>query len=472
MAWRIVIAGGGFGGLYAARELERTLPPQAARITLVNDVNFMLYTPLLPGAAAGTLEPRHVVVPLREELEHTDLRLGRVVGADLEDRWLYVETLEGHPEQLRYDHLIVALGSVSRTLPIPGLIEHAIGFKTLAEAIALRNHLILCLEMAESLEDPAEREKYLTFVFVGGGYAGVEGLAELQDFAADVVELYPRCKVQGTRFVLVEAGDRIMREISADLAEFTIRELQGRGIEFRIGTTVEEIGSEHIRLVTGETMPTSTVVWTAGVRPHPAVATLGLPLEGGRIKVDATLRVEGHDNVWAIGDAAAVPDPARKGQASPPTAQHALRQGKRAAKNVAATIGNGRVRPFTYKTLGAFVDLGRFQAVASTVGIKWRGFPAWFLARSYHLAAMPSFRRQLRLVADWTVDLLFPRDASELAQLAHPAPLDEGEFEAHSAGGTPAEARRMAAQGLSLTAEHEATVIDRPRSPRDAAAEE
>jgi NADH dehydrogenase len=475
MAWRIVIAGGGFGGFYAARELEKVLPPQSVRITLVNDVNYMLYTPLLPGAAAGTLEPRHVVVPLREELRSTDLRLGRVISADLEDRWLLVETLEGHPEQLRYDHLIVALGSVSRTLPIPGLVEHAIGFKTLAEAIALRNHLILSLEMAESLEDPAEREKYLTFVFVGGGYAGVEGLAELQDFAADIVELYPRCRVQGTRFVLVEAGDRIMREINADLAEFTRRELQGRGIEFRIGTTVQEIGPDHLRLATGETMPTSTVVWTAGVRPHPTVSTLGLPLERGRIKVDATLRVEGHDNVWAIGDAAAVPDAAQKGKApTPPTAQHALRQGKLAARNVAATIGNGRVRPFTFKTLGAFVDLGRFQAVADTLGIRWRGFPAWFLARTYHLAAMPSTRRRLRLVTDWTVDLVFPRDASELAQLGHPDPLEEGELEPHSAGGTPAGEGAPEGDvpaGLRLTAEHQ-EAFDGEQSPRDAAGEE
>jgi NADH dehydrogenase len=293
--------------------------------------------------------------------------------------------------------------------------------------------------MAESLEDPREREKYLTFVFVGGGYAGVEGLAELQDFAADIVELYPRSRLQGTRFVLVEASDRIMREISPDLAEFTRRELQGRGIEFRIGTTVEEVGADHVRLAGGEVMPTRTVVWTAGVKPHPAVAQLGLPLEKGRIKVERTLRVEGHENIWAVGDAAAVPDPAQNGrEPTPPTAQHALRQGKLAARNIAAVIGNGRVRPFTYKTKGAFVDLGRFQAVASTMGIKWRGFPAWFLARTYHLLAMPGFSRQLRLVTDWTVDLLFPRDASELATLGHPPTLDS-ELEAQSAGGTSAD---------------------------------
>jgi NADH:ubiquinone reductase (H+-translocating) len=474
VAWRIVIAGGGFGGLYAARELERVLPPQAAHITLVNDVNFMLYTPLLPGAAAGTLEPRHVVVPLRQELHRTDLRLGEVLSADPARKQLDVKTIEGHEERLDYDHLIVALGSVSRTLPIPGLTEHAIGFKTLAEAIALRNQVLRTLEMGESVEDPREREKFLSYVFVGGGYAGVEGLAELQDFAADVIELYPRCRVQGMRWMLVEAGDRIMREIPADLAEFTQRELQGRGIEFRVGTTVEQITGDSVRLSTGEDLAARTVVWTAGVRPHPAVGRLGLPLERGRIKVDETLKVQGVDGVWAIGDAAAVPDPAQNHQGpTPPTAQHALRQGKRAAQNVAASIGRGHVRPFTYKTLGVFVDLGRFRAVASTFGIKWRGFPAWWLARSYHLAAMPGFRRQVRLLTDWTVDLLFPRDPSELAQLGHPPAL-EAELEAHSSGGTAGDGPppEVVPGPLRLTAEHERAPAHGGPTPGEAADEE
>ena len=474
MAWRIVIAGGGFGGLYAARELERVLPPQAARITLVNDVNFMLYTPLLPGAAAGTLEPRHVVVPLREELHRTDLRLGQVTGAEPDSNCLDVATFEGHDERIEYDHLIVALGSVSRTLPIPGLTEHAIGFKTLPEAIALRNQLLRTLEFAESLEDPGEREKYLTYVFVGGGYAGVEGFAELQDFAADVIDLYPRCRVQGMRWLLVEATERIMREINPGLADFTMRELQGRGLEFRLNTTVEEVGADGVRLSGGETLPTRTVVWTAGVKPHPAVAQLGLPLEKGRIKVDRFLQVEGRSNVWAVGDAAAVPDPAQKGEApTPPTAQHALRQGRRAAQNVAASVGDGQLRPFTYKTLGVFVDLGRFRAVASTLGIRWRGFPAWFLARTYHLAAMPGWRRRLRLVVDWTVDLFFPRDASELGALGHPRALDgEGELEAKSAGGTSGDEHQDVPPALRLTAEHETVPTDGGGSPRGAAAEE
>jgi NADH dehydrogenase len=433
MSWRVVIAGGGFAGLYAARTLERAVPRHAAQITLVNDVNFMLYTPLLPGAAGGTLEPRHVVVPLREELKHTDLRLGTVTGADPARGCLSVHTIEGHVEELGYDHLVIALGSVSRTLPVPGLAEHGIGFKTLSEAIALRNRAVAHLEMAETLDDPEARAAYLTFVFVGAGYAGVEGMAELQDFMSEMIDLYPRCKTQGFRFILVEARERIMYEISASLAAFAERELRGRGIEIRTSTTVEEVGADRVRLGTGEEIPCRTLVWTAGVRPHPAVAELGLPLDStGRIVTDKTMRVRDHSNVWAIGDAAAVPDPARRGDPSPPTAQHALRQGRRVARNVAAELGaGGRVEPFTYKTLGVFVDMGRYQAVAETLRIRWRGFPAWFLARTYHLLLMPGTKRKYRLVVDWTVDLFFKRDTSELGQLGHPPRL-----EAQSLGGT------------------------------------
>ncbi|MCW2967031.1 MAG: NAD(P)/FAD-dependent oxidoreductase, partial [Solirubrobacteraceae bacterium] len=331
MAWNVVIAGGGFGGLQAARTLERVLPPHSARVTLVNDVNFMLYTPLLPGAAAGTLEPRHVVVPLREQLKRTDLRLGAVVGADPATRTLRLRTHEGHVEDLAYDQLIVALGSVSRTLPIPGLSEHGRGFKTLPEAIALRNHVLGCLEAAETLEDPAEREPWLTFVFVGAGYAGLEGAAELQDFAVDVLDLYPRCRTQGVRFVLVEGRERVMGEIPESLAAFATAELRGRGMEIRTSTTLEEVTRDSATLSGGERIPTRTLVWTAGVKPHPVVARLGLPLDaGGRIRVDRYMRVEGADGVWAIGDAAAVPDPAQRLRApTPPTAQHAIRQGRR-----------------------------------------------------------------------------------------------------------------------------------------------
>jgi NADH dehydrogenase len=432
MAWRVVILGGGFGGLSAARTLERVLPPHAAKVTLVNDVNFMLYTPLLPGAAGGTLEPRHVVVPLREELASTELFLGEVLGADPAERRVRVRTIEGRENELVYDQLIVALGSTSRALPIPGLAEHGRGFKTLAEAIALRNHLIQTLERAETVDDEETRHALLTYVVVGAGYAGVEGLAELEDFAADVVDMYPRSRIHGLRFMLVEARERIMMEISPSLAEFAESELRRRGIEIRTNTTLERVSPDSIELSTGEVVPTRTVAWTAGVRPHPVVAELGLPLDGsGRVRADRYCRVEGFDNVWAIGDAAAVPDPARSGQPSPPTAQHVLRQAKTAARNVAAALGRGRRRPFRYRTLGVFVDMGRHQAVAETLGIRWRGFPAWFLARTYHLAQMPGTKRKARLVTDWTTGLFFGRDSAELGELGHPRPL-----EGRSAGGT------------------------------------
>src|SRR4051794_29775475 len=333
MAWRVVIAGGGFGGLYAARRLERLLPRHSAQVTLVADANFLLYTPLLPGAASGTLEPRHVVIPLREELDCTNVRIGRVTGLDPDARRLrFTGPLETE-ESVGYDQLIVALGSVSRVLPIPGLAEHGLGFKTIAEATALRNRALLNLEVAEAMDDPAERVPYLTFVFVGAGYAGVEGIAELQDFVADVIERYPRCRTQGTRWVLVEALDQIMPEIPADLAEFATRELRGRGIEVKTGVRMNGCTEDEVELDDGERIPSRTLCWTAGVKPPALVRELGLPVhQSGRLDTDSTLRVKGHDNVWAVGDAAAVPDPATKYKGiCPPTAQHSMRQGKLAA---------------------------------------------------------------------------------------------------------------------------------------------
>jgi len=427
MAWNVVILGGGFGGLQAARTLERVLAPHSAQITLVNDTNFMLYTPLLPGAAAGTLEPRHVVVPLREQLRRTDLQVGRVTSADPGRRSVALHTAGGADRELSYDQLVVAIGSVSRTLPVPGLAEHGFGFKTLPDAIALRNRVLGCLEAAESIDDPAERQSWLTFVFVGAGYAGLEGAAALQDFAADVLDRYPRCRTQGVRFVLVEAAERVMGEIPEPLAAFATRELRGRGMEIRVSTTLEAVGPDTATLSGGDVLPCRTVVWTAGVKPHPVVARLGLPLDrGGRIVVDREMRVEGADGVWAIGDAAAVPDPAKRGKSpSPPTAQHAIRQGRRVARNVAATLGRGRVRPFRYRTLGVFVDMGRREAVAQTLVLRWRGLPAWWLARTYHLAMMPGLGRKLRLLTDWNVGLLFGRDTAELGQLGHPQGLGD-----------------------------------------------
>jgi NADH:ubiquinone reductase (H+-translocating) len=426
MAWNVVIAGGGFGGLYAARRLERKLPRHSARITLVTDQNFMLYTPLLPGAASGSLEPRHVVVPLREELDWADIRIARVTSADPVARELRFTTLDGKDESLPYDQLIVTLGSVSRVLPVPGLAEHGVGFKTLPEAIALRNRAVLHLEIAEAMEDPEERRPYLTFLFAGAGYAGLEGLAELQDYVADIIDRYPRCRMAGTRWVLLDAAERVMPEIPASLAEFATRELRRRGIEILTSTRIEEIDATSARLSTGEVVPTRTVCWTAGVKASPVVRRLGLPLtDAGRIEADATTSVPGFDDVWAIGDAAAVPDPAHKGRPSPPTAQHVVRQARVAADNVAATLAGRKLRKFRYRTLGVFVDMGQHQAVATMLGVRLRGFPAWFAARTYHLALMPGTARRARLMADWAVGLLFGRASAELGGLGHPTDLGD-----------------------------------------------
>jgi NADH:ubiquinone reductase (H+-translocating) len=433
VAWQVVIAGGGFGGFYAARSLERLLTAESARVTLVNEANFMLYTPLLPGAAGATLDPRHVVVPLRSQLKRTDLVIGQVTGADLGGGMLGVKRIDGVHVDLAYDQLVVALGSVSRTLPIPGLTEHAIGLKSLGDATALRNQILGCLDIAESLEDPTTRAEYLGFVFVGAGYAGVEGLAELQDFAAETIELYPRCRAAGMRWVLVEAGSRIMQEVPESLSEFAERELRGRGIEVYTGMTLSEVSAGGARLSDGEVIPARTLVWTAGVKPSPIVGTLGLPLDrSGRVIVDRTMRVawrreDGPGDsaaVWAIGDCAAVPDAHRQGQFSPPTAQHAIRQGRLVARNVVATLSGGKVRPFRYRTKGVVAELGHNKAVAITLGIRWRGFPAWFIARTYHLLLMPGLGRRLRLLVDWNVALVFGRDASAPGRLGSPTPLE------------------------------------------------
>lgn len=422
MAWNVVIAGGGFGGAMAARELERILPRQSTRLVLVNDVNFLLYTPFLPEAAAGTLEPRHVVTPLREILDRTYLRLGSIAGHDPVARTVELRTREGEVEQLPYDQLLLALGSVSRVLPVPGLAEHAIGFKSLADAIWLRNHVIETLEAANATDDPARREELLTYVFVGGGYAGLEALAELQDFAADAIESYPRARLHGMRWVLIEAADRVLSEIDAELADYALRELRGRGIDVRLGTTLEEVSADSARIATGETLPTRTVVWTAGVAPHPSLKGLSVPLdERGRVPVDDRLRVKGMDAVWAIGDCAAAPDP--RGGLCPPTAQHAVRQGPVAARNIAAELGIGNSRPFEYRGSAAFVNLGRYKAVGRVGNRTFRGFPAWWMARTYHMSQIPGVARKARAVIDWTASLPFRRDISEVGSIGHPEPL-------------------------------------------------
>ena len=409
-----LVLGGGFAGGYVARLLGKR------GATIVSPENFMLYTPILPEAASGTLEPRHVVVPLRMMCPHSELLLGRAVALDTDRRTVRVETDEELVD-VAYEDVVVALGAVARTLPIPGLAEHGLGFKSLADAIQLRNHVLRRLEVAEAAATAGHRRRELTFVFVGAGYAGVEALAELSDLVRDALRYYPRLQAAPQHWVLVDAAPKILSEIPTRLGDYAHRQLAGRGVDIRVSTTLEEAGPGFVRLSDGDRILTHTLVWTAGVRAHPQLAQLGLPTdERGRVRVDSALRVEGFEHVWALGDGARVPNLATPEHPDPPTCQHALRQARRLAKNL-----RGESRPYRYRMLGQVATLGRYQGIADVMGIRLRGFPGWFVTRTYHLYQLPLLTRKLRVVTDWTTSLFFRRDIAELSMLGHAQPLKD-----------------------------------------------
>jgi len=406
-----LVLGGGFAGSYVARLLGRR------GATILSPENFMLYTPLLPEAAAATLEPRHVVVPLRQMCPHADLVLGRITGLDHGRKVATADTPAGRLE-IAYERLVVALGAVTRVLPIPGLREHGLGFKDLADAIALRNRVLTQLERA-SIEPEAPEE--LGFVFVGAGYAGVEALAELNDFAHAALRFYPALRSAPQRWALVEAAPKILPEIPRRLGEYAAGQLVRRGVEIHVSVTLESYDGREAVLSDGARIPAQTLVWTAGVRSNPVLAELGLPLdERGRVRVDETLRVEGSDGVWALGDCAAVPNCKTPGALDPRTCQHALRHAPRLSKNL-----TGDPKPYGYRMLGQVATLGRYKGIAELPGLRLRGFPGWWVARTYHLYQLPLLSRKLRVVTDWTVALLFRRDIAELSVIGHPKSLGE-----------------------------------------------
>ena len=391
----VLVAGGGFAGAYVARLLgERGA-------TIVSPDNFMLFTPLLPEAASGTLEPRHTVVPLRAMCPNADLLLGSLSAVDLEARTATVETDAGQ-QLVHWDELVLALGAVPRAVP-----AGALSFKSLPEAIHLRNHVLRELEAADAELDDAARRERLTFVFVGAGYAGVEALAELSDLTDDALRYYPGLRDVPRRWVLVDAAPKILPEIPSRLGEYAARELEARGVEIHVGTTLESSTDREAVLADGTRIPTRTLVWTAGVLPHPLLRELGVPLdERGRVVVDELLRVS--DHVWALGDCARVPN-TKADRPDPPTCQHALRQARRLAKNL-----TGDPQPYGYRMLGQVATLGRYKGIADVLGLRLRGFPGWFVTRTYHLYQLPLVSRKLRVVVDWTVALLFKRDVVEL----------------------------------------------------------
>jgi NADH:quinone reductase (non-electrogenic) len=406
----VLVLGGGFAGAYVARQVGRR------GATIVNPTNFMLYTPLLPEAAAGNIEPRHVVVPLRTMCPSADLVLGCAVSLDRGRRVVEVQTEAGRVA-ISYEQLVIALGSVTRTPPVPGLREHALGLKDLGDAIRLRNHVLRQIELADAAPHTADRR--LTFVVAGAGFSGVEAIAEVSEMAEEALRHHPRLAHVKPRWVLVDGAQRILGQTPDGLARFAERTLAKRGVEIVTQTRLTSVDAEGVGLSDGRRIETATVVWTAGVAANPLVTALGLPVdENGRVEVDETLRVVGSEDVWSLGDCAAVPNLATPGVVDPPTCQHALRQARRLSKNL-----RGNPEPYKFRSLGHMATLGRRHGIAVVAGLRLRGIAGWIFARGYHVLQLPFASRRARVVADWTAAALFRRD---LAELSMPATAERG----------------------------------------------
>ncbi|HYV18001.1 MAG TPA: NAD(P)/FAD-dependent oxidoreductase [Verrucomicrobiae bacterium] len=407
---RVVILGGGFGGLYAALRLEKELRREPGlEVTLVNRENFFLFTPMLHEVAASDLDLTNIVSPVRTLLKRVGFFQGDVQGIDLERRTVTVtHGLDTHPHDLPYDALVLALGSVTNFYGLPGLEEHALTMKSLGDAVHLRNRLIQLMEEADTECCALERSPLMTFVVAGGGFAGVETIAGLHDFVHASLRFYPNIGAKNVRFVLVHPGDYILPELGEELGRYAQEKLAARGIEIRGRVKVSEVDGKGVTLSDGAVIPSRTIVWTAGTTPNPMLALLPCPREKGRIKVDETLEVPGHPGVFAVGDCALIPH--KSGAFHPPTAQHALREGSVVAHNVLARLRGREPRRFHFESLGQLAAIGRRTGVAKMFGMKFSGFLAWWLWRTIYLSKLPRFEKKLRVALDWTLDVFFSKD--------------------------------------------------------------
>ncbi|GGO02745.1 NAD(P)/FAD-dependent oxidoreductase [Micromonospora parathelypteridis] len=423
---RILVVGAGHVGLYAALRLSKKLSSREAEVMVVDPQPHMTYQPFLPEAAAGNISPRHSVVPLRRELRRCKMVAGTVTRIEHDRKVATVQPISGPAREITYDHVIVAPGSVSRTLPIPGLHEQGIGFKTIGEAIYLRNHVLDRLDVAAATPDEEVRRSALTFTFVGGGYAGIEALAEMEDMARDALRYYPELKQDEVRWVLVEATQRVLPEVDRDMGAYTVQQLLKRNMDIRLDTRLESCVDGVVKLSDGDSFRSDTIVWTAGVKPSPMLDSTDFPRDDRRrITCLPTLQVVDGDQVvegaWSAGDCAAVPDLTKEpGNFCSPSAQHAVRQAARMADNIAAVIRGREPVDYKHKHVGSVASLGLHKGVAQVYGIKMTGWPAWVMHRTYHMSRIPSFNRKVRVVVDWSLAFFLKREVVALGQLHDP----------------------------------------------------
>ena len=410
---RIVILGGGFGGISSAQRLEQLFWRQRnLEVSLVSQSNYLLFTPMLAEVAASALEPQHISAPVRATLPHTRFHRADVDAIDTNAQIVHIRNSSSSPPQaLPYDHLVLALGSVPNYFGLPGMEANAFTLKSLHDATLLRNHVIAQLEKADVNQDVEERRRQLTFVVAGGGFAGTEVIAELFDLVHSVLRYYPDIHHEEPRFVLVHSRDRILPELGEKLADYALRKLRARGIEFLLNTRVAGATPEGVLVGDGEVIGARTVVWTAGNQAPPILKEL--PCErnrAGAVMAEATLQVKGLTNVWVAGDCGQIPDLDREGQAFPPTAQHAIREGKAAASNIAAVMRGKPPKALRFRTLGILVPLGHHTGVAEIRGLRFSGLLAWLIWRAIYLSLLPGLEKKVRVLFDWTIDLFFPRD--------------------------------------------------------------
>lgn len=412
---RVVILGGGFGGVYAALRLQQLLKHRSdVDVTLVSRENFFLLTPMLPQVAASAIDTRHIVTSIRRILRSVRFFEAEVEAIDLSTKTVTIAHAGGPLHQLGYDHLLLALGGVTNFFGIPGVEEHSLTIKTLSDAVRLRNRALDMLEQAELEQDPAMRARLLSFVVVGAGFAGVETTAELDVFVRKAAALYKNFKPADVKIVLIDGGPRVLPDLRERLGEITRNILTRRGVATRLGVFVKSADADGINLEDGSRIEAQTIIWAGGVKPSPLVASLPAATARGRVPARADFSVADYPGLWAIGDCASIVPPGGE-RPYPPTAQHAVRMGPHAADNILATIDGKKAKPFAYAMKGQMANLGGHEAVAMFGGLQVAGFPAWWIWRTYYLSRLPTLERKVRVAIDWTLDLIFARDVVKLA---------------------------------------------------------